>query len=410
MFKDFDALARDTKEKMQSFSDYPAKTFSRFDGITKVIRTVMDQETCVYSPEVAEKWLNDFFNDKSHGTGTFQRYRRVIMLLNDNFVNNLAEWKVYPKFYRVQPASDSFIHLAADYQESMHLGDYAIKTIYCRMHDVYYFLVYLESIGIFRADKITHKIISNYLSSSHFQGRKPGGVSTEIIGLRKFIAYLEDKKLVNSDNLHYVCISKVAKSKRIVTTYTTTKQINTLTGTFKDFPTNFRNRAAYLIALKCGVRTCDIMNLKFENVNFDKKEIHIIQEKTNEPLSIPFDNEVSNAIIDYILNERRDCECPYIFISAIGPIRKLTHNTSLRTHARFNRIMDCDFPKQYGLHILRRTFASNLLKTGAEVSIIASALGHINNGTVDRYLSTDEEKVKLCALSIEGFPYQGGLF
>lgn len=48
------------------------------------------------------------------------------------------------------------------------------------------------------------------------------------------------------------------------------------------------------------------MNLKFENINFKERTIRLVQNRTKEVLVIPFDTEVSNALIRYILEERRE--------------------------------------------------------------------------------------------------------
>lgn len=408
-FKTFDELAKDTKEKLMFFHNYPAKTLSRYDGIVKIIGNVMHKHDIVYSFECATNWLKNYIDDNGYSDFTYRRYRRIIMLLNDNFNDDLDEWKIYPRNKRLVPFSDDFISLCEDYQKFMYSANYSERTIYCRMHDIHYFLSYLESIGIFDIKEVSHLTVSNYLTSVHFQNRKQEGVSTEISGLRKFISYLEDKKIIDYDNLHFACMMARNRSRRIITVYNS-KQIDTITNTFGDFPSCLRNRAVYTLALKCGLRTCDIMNLRFEDIDFEKKEIQIIQQKTKIPLVIPFDNSVSNALIDYILTERRVCNNPYVFITAVGPVRKLSHNTSFRTQRRFNKTDECQPPAQFGLHILRRTYASKLLEAGAEISAIASALGHINTQTVDRYLSTDEKRMKLCSLSIEKFPYNGGLF
>ena len=53
-----------------------------------------------------------------------------------------------------------------------------------------------------------------------------------------------------------------------------------------------------------------------------------------------------------------------------------------------------------GLHIYRRTFASRLLQSGTPLPLISEMLGHIDKNSVRVYLSTDEAKMKRCALDI----------
>jgi hypothetical protein len=40
---------------------------------------------------------------------------------------------------------------------------------------------------------------------------------------------------------------------------------------------------------------------------------------------------------------------------------------------------------------------------------IAETLGHANNSSVMAYLSTDGDKMRLCALSLDGIPVKGGM-
>ena len=118
--------------------------------------------------------------------------------------------------------------------------------------------------------------------------------------------------------------------------------------------------------------------------------------------------DIENAIVDYILNERRESDSRYIFIKATGPKSSIGRN--LNTRKRF-RAADTDSePAEYGSHILRRTFASELLESGASMDVITAGLGHTDKSVVNKYLSTNSEKMKLCALSIEEYPYMGGLF
>lgn len=407
-FNVFDELVFDTKQKLLSFCDYAPKALSRYDSIVEMIKESMDGTEIVFSLSRIQKWLDCFIAFNNYSDYTYKRYRRIILLLNDNYIGELNSWKIFPAVHRLMPKSSDFLRASDTYGDYLKSCEYAEKTVYIRMSFAYDFLCYLESIGIYDVKSVTAFIISDYISSAHFKNRMPNGVSTEIIGIRQFLRFLEDRCLIKK-GIHHACFSRQNKSRRIVSTYTA-KQAEILCSEYKDLPTNLRNRAAYLLALKCGLRTCDIMDLKFEGIDFNNKTIRLIQKKTKEGLVVPFDTEVSNALIRYILEERRECSSGHVFVTVTGPVRKLTHHSSFRTETRFRGTGECDKPVHGGLHILRRTFASALLESGVSVSLIASALGHTDAGTVDRYLATEEGKMRKCALSIDGIPYKGGLY
>ncbi len=389
-FNVFDDLAFDTKQKLLSFCDCAPKTLSRYDSIVEMLKEVMDGTEMVFSLSRAKKWLDCFIAFNNYSDHTYKKYRRILLLLNDNYIGELNYWKIYPSVHRLIPKSEDFLRTANGYEDYLKSCEYAEKNIYVRMSFAYGFLYYLESVGINDVRLVTAFTVSDYISSAHFKNRTPNGVSTEIIGIRQFLKFLEDRYFIKT-GIHHACFSRQNKSRRIVSTYTD-KQIEILCGEYQELQTNLRNRVAYLLALKCGLRTCDIMNLKFQNINFKEKTIHLVQKKTKEALVIPFDTEVSNALIKYILEEQRECSSNYVFVTVTGPVRKITHHSSFRTETRFRGSAECDKPVHNGLHILRRTFASDLLRSGIHVSLIASVLGHADTGTVDRYLAVEEEK------------------
>lgn len=405
-FNTFNESAFDTKQKLLSFCDYAPKMLSRYDSIVELFKDAMNDSEIVFSFPRIKKWLDCFIAFNNYVDYTYKKYRGLFLLLNDNYIGKLDLWKIFPSIHRPVSKSVDLLRISNAYEDYLQSSEYAEKTIYIRMSFAYHFLCCLESTGIRDIASITAFTISEYISSDHFENRALNGVSTEIIGIRQFLRFLESRNFIKKD-IHQACFSRQNRSRRIVTTYTD-KQAEILYREQRELPTNFRNHAAYLLALKCGLRTCDIMNLKFGSIDFNNKTIHLVQKKTKEALVIPFDTEVSNALVRYILEERQECGGDHVFVTVTEPARKLTHYSSFRTATRFKDTEGCDKPVHDGHHILRRTFASALLKTGAGVSQIASALGHTDMGTVDRYLAVEKDKMKKCALPIDNLPYEGG--
>ncbi len=62
-----------------------------------------------------------------------------------------------------------------------------------------------------------------------------------------------------------------------------------------------------------------------------------------------------------------------------------------------------------GLHVARRTFASNLLAAGNLVSTISATLGHTSESTVDEYLATDDQRMRQCSIGLAGIEIKEAL-
>jgi integrase len=84
----------------------------------------------------------------------------------------------------------------------------------------------------------------------------------------------------------------------------------------------------FLLALRTGLRSIDIINLKLSDIKWKTNVIEIVQEKTGMPLVLPLLSDVGNAIADYILNGRPYSQLPHIFLQTQAPYQSLAgHST-----------------------------------------------------------------------------------
>ena len=59
-----------------------------------------------------------------------------------------------------------------------------------------------------------------------------------------------------------------------------------------------------LIAAECGLRSSDIIWLRFDEINWDKKLISKTQHKTGIHVNVPFTEQVQFLLLDYLKNHR----------------------------------------------------------------------------------------------------------
>lgn len=290
------------------------------------------------------------------------------------------------------------------YHQHLIVCNYAKETKNLKMYAAKHLLVYLEEVKYSLSD-CDASTISEYCASAHFENRKPGGVSGEFIRLRHFLKFVLDNCYISRVSVVLAVPTKCVPTIKKITVLNT-DEVSVLQDDFTNHPSNLRSKAIYLLALDCGLRTVDINNLTFSKINFDKREISLIQLKTNVPHTVPLSIEASNALIDYLIKERRQCDLDNIFISSTGPIKPLNSRYSFELRFSNQEVK----PSEFGLHILRRTFATRLLRSGVELPMISSALGRIDKDIVHKYLSVDSTAMKRCALEIDDFPLKDGRF
>lgn len=161
---------------------------------------------------------------------------------------------------------------------------------------------------------------------------------------------------------------------------------------------SFKVKAIMMLAIRYGLRDSDICELRFDEIDWFKEIININQRKTDKPLVLPLLDDVGNAIIDYVENERPNVNSPYIFLRDQRPYERIKSTYSICARI-FNKLeIKTSNNKGKGVHVFRYTLAKRLLETQIPHQIITDTLGHASNDSDKYYYSMEEEKLKMCCL------------
>lgn len=411
--KKFRKLASDTEKTLKRLGITSYNVYITHKRFTNQLVEFLRKNDSDFSYQLCLDYVNSIEHDppckRSSSYVTWKAFHHFIHLLDEQQRGVLTKLKVYRTKEAAILKSEIFNNVLFRYKEyQLHALELAESTVTTRYDYAKYMLLYFENKGMLSFDDINCQDVSDYLISDHFSNRSSKSVQNELYSLRLFLIFIEDCGIISNRILHSSILIHRVNYSRIITTISYQQEKDLL----KDVPKssiNKRDKAVVLLALHAGLRTCDIRALKFTNINWEKQCISIVQSKTHVPIQIPIDSETQNAIIDYILNERRNCDLDYIFISGTGPARKLgNHQYKLG-----NRLKGSDSENALhsdGLHILRRTFATRLLNSGVELPVISEMLGQISRDNVQCYLSVDEKNMKRCSLSLSLIPYMGGVY
>jgi len=169
----------------------------------------------------------------------------------------------------------------------------------------------------------------------------------------------------------------------------------------RDTAVGKRNYAVLLLAMRLGLRACDIRNLRLDDLRWERSRIEIVQQKTRSPLALPLLPEIGEAIIDYLRNGRPPGQFREVFLRHIapcGPLRKHDFGSVLQSCCR-----RAGLPKRRraGMSSLRHTLATRMLEDGVGVEAIAGVLGHARIETTRRYICVDIPLLRQAALDPE---------
>lgn len=365
-----------------------------------------------FNCDLCLQWVDSLEHDPPSKMSTsyieWIAFRRFVVLIEKQRSGTLNHWAHYQSRTPQQPESTEFQKALEKYKTYLAEVGLHENTIPRYVSEARIMLLYLEKQGISRILQIRNADIVSYFASERFRNRKPKGIQTEACSLKKFLVFLIENGYTDQKSLYCAVPRFRLSTERIITTLTQQMEQDIMDDE-PDSLVNLRDKAIALLALHVGLRGCDIRNLKFSDIDWEKGILTIRQQKTGADLQMPIDNETQNAIIDYVLNERRDCKAAYIFVTAVGPPQKLARR-HYRIKYRAKNTESFETIPHDGLHIFRRTYASRLLQCGTPLPMISEMLGHIDKNSVQCYLSTDETKMKRCALELSAVPYHGRAF
>lgn len=151
---------------------------------------------------------------------------------------------------------------------------------------------------------------------------------------------------------------------------------------------NMRDYTLILTLAYTGLRVGELSSLRIEDVDFFENFIHVRSGKGDKDRLVAVAGDVIGTIKEYLQSEKRNDG--YLFISQKGTRITTTHIERLvRYYAR-----KAGIKKRVTPHTIRHTFATTLLRNGADIRFIQQILGHSSIATTQIYTHVDEDALK----------------
>lgn len=228
-------------------------------------------------------------------------------------------------------------------------------------------------------------IIRRWMADDMQRGVKARTVAKQLSALRTFYKYLLRMGAVDKDPVRLIKNPKIQKP---LPSFLKTAEVNRL---FDDieFPQSYegrRDRTILLTFYHTGVRMSELIGLNVHDIDMASAEIKVTG-KRNKQRIIPFGQELVGALQEYMVY-RADFlhgePQTTLFLSRkkqaltkaqVGKI--VRDKLSLVTHM-----------KKRSPHVLRHTFATEMLNHGADLEAIKELLGHDSVTTTEVYTHT----------------------
>lgn len=214
--------------------------------------------------------------------------------------------------------------------------------------------------------------------------------------IRQILSYLYAAGFIPTDFSGMILTP--AYKKTHLRPYITASDEEKLFRAMEDAP--LRTKAMMRLGLRLGLRDIDICSLRFSQIDWNNDQIILEQEKTGVTLCLPLLEDVGNAIMDYILNERpAEAEKnPYVFVRMQAPYKKLESMYMVCSKLFEKAEIQTVNRDSRGVHVCKYTLTHKLLLNKIPHQVITDALGHVSKESDKPYLAMEEQMLKECPL------------
>ncbi len=138
------------------------------------------------------------------------------------------------------------------------------------------FNCFLSAKRIRSVNRITSSEILQFIGGLNPQ--KPAARHVALCILRSYVQYLFERELVSTDYSKKIPSDNYKQQPKLPSTFTKEEIERFIVSVDRGNPKGKRDYAMFLLALKLGLRSSDIANLKFENISWQTDEF-IIEQK-----------------------------------------------------------------------------------------------------------------------------------
>ncbi len=245
---------------------------------------------------------------------------------------------------------------------------------------------------------VIEKVVSTFIHET------PKSVTKNLGDIKQFFKFCYENNLCDKDLVQLIPEIKTPHETKISINFTQEEVKKILDLIDRNDPSGKRDYAIICLASHLGLRAIDIINLKFQDINWENKTLTITQEKTATNVTLPLLNDVGWSLIDYIKSARPKINSDHVFLrhnSPFGPFDNTSALTAIFTKRLHNAGIRILKDKRCGIHSLRHTLGTLLLEKETSLTTIAQILGHKSVHSTETYIKVNMKGLEECPIDPE---------
>lgn len=272
--------------------------------------------------------------------------------------------------------------------------NFSVHTLAAYRHDLKYLLDYVKQNNM-SVLEVRLPDLQHFSASVHDAGVGARTQARILSGIRSFYRFLVLDGFLKDDPTELLESPQVGLH---LPEYLTVEEVDQLENAI-DLSKweGQRNKAIIEVLFSCGLRVSELVNLKLSDLYEEEKFVRVLGKGCKErlvPISSKALDELHYWYMDRNLMKIKPGEEDYVFLNRRG--------------AHLTRTMILIMIKQYAIaagitktispHTLRHSFATALLKGGADLRVIQAMLGHEDIGTTEVYTHLEDSDLRKAIL------------
>jgi site-specific recombinase XerD len=255
------------------------------------------------------------------------------------------------------------------------------NTVKSYMNIIKHFVIWVDV----PVEEVTNKTVSLYIDYLMKRRRAPKTVNCHLDGIRQFYHYLKEEEGLAVTNP--IRKNHMQKMSRPLPRHLRDEQ----TQVFFKAVSCPRDRAMFMLMLRCGLRVEEVANLTAGVIDVKRRTIMVEDGKGAKDRIVYMSDDALHALASYLMG-RPASRAKKIFLVKKGPctgkpisIRGIQKR--MEYYARKAKL-------KASCHQLRHTMATQMLNADADLCTIQDILGHSNVKTTQRYCRISNLKVQ----------------
>ncbi len=261
--------------------------------------------------------------------------------------------------------------------------NYSEHTILSYINDLYYLYEFVKKDLV----KVTEEDIRDYLELLNLKKEQITSIRRKISTFKSFYKFLYKNEIIDKKDYPLMKIAYPKQEKKLpkFIYYNDLLEIIDEASKNKD---GIRDKLIIEMLYATGMRVSELVNVKLNDIDFNNRRI-IVCGKGNKERIVYYGEYAENVLKEY-LETHQISEEKYIFVNSKGEkitdrgvryiIDNIMKKLSVKTHVT--------------PHVLRHTFATDMLNNGCDIKIVQELLGHSTLKTTEVYTHVTNDRLK----------------